>query len=68
MDIIRNNWKLILIFIMVSVLVALPFDWLVQVNETLALLYLLVIIAGSIHAGILFNKHIHGQRGEDENG
>ena len=44
-------------------LFGLPFDWLAQVNETLALIYLLVAVAGAMHAGVLFNQHVHGEKG-----
>ncbi len=64
MRIIRNDWKLILVFLVATVLVGLPFDWLVQVNETLALIYLLVSMLGATHVGILFNKHVHGEKGD----
>ena len=45
MKIFLDNWKVILCFMIVTVLVSLPFDWLVQVNETLALMYLIVPVA-----------------------
>ena len=67
MRIIRNNWKIILGFLVATVLIGLPFDWLVQINETLALIYLLVAMLGSVHAGVLFNKHVHGEE-EVDNG
>lgn len=65
MRIIKNNWKLIMGFLIATMVVGLPFDWLVQVNETLALVYLLVAMAGSVHAGILFNRHVHEEKGEN---
>ena len=67
MKIFLENWKVILCFMIATILVSLPFDWLVLVNETLALMYLLVILAGAVHAGVLFNQRVHQQRGENNN-
>ena len=64
MKMIRDNWKVILAFMTVTVIVSLPGDWIVQVNETLGLIYFLVVIAGAFYAGILFNIHVHKQKGD----
>jgi len=64
MKIIRDNWKVILAFMTVTVIVSLPGDWIVQVNETLGLIYFLVVIAGAVYAGILFNIRVHKQKGD----
>ncbi len=64
MKMIRDNWKVILAFMTVTVIVSLPGDWIVQVNETLGLIYFLVVIAGAVYAGILFNIHVHKQKGD----
>lgn len=64
MKMIRDNWKVILAFMTVTVIVSLPGDWIVQVNETLGLIYFLVVIAGAVYAGILFNIRVHKQKGD----
>lgn len=64
MKMIRDNWKVILAFMTVTVIVSLPGDWIVQVNETLGLIFFLVVIAGAFYAGILFNIHVHKQKGD----
>lgn len=63
MKMIRENWKLVLGFMAVTVIVSLPGDWLVQVDETLGLIYFLVVMAGAVYAGVLFNIHVHKQEG-----
>lgn len=64
MKMIHDNWKVILAFMTVTVIVSLPSDWIVQVNETLGLIYFLVVIAGAVYAGILFNIRVHKQKGD----
>lgn len=64
MKMIRDNWKVILGFMAVTVIVSLPGDWIVQVNETLGLIYILVVIAGAVYAGVLFNIRVHKQKGD----
>lgn len=64
MKMIHDNWKVILAFMTVTVIVSLPGDWIVQVNETLGLIYFLVVIAGAVYAGILFNIRVHKQKGD----
>ena len=64
MKMIRDNWKVILGFMAVTVIVSLLGDWIVQVNETLGLIYILVVIAGAVYAGVLFNIRVHKQKGD----
>ena len=63
-EIIQNNWKLMVGFMIFMTVAALPCDWLIQVNETLGMIYCLLLMGGAVYAGVLFNIHVHKQRGD----